>query len=75
VRRCVRIAAEHGLDVLVVDVSRPDVELAVAKVMVPGLRHFWRRLAPGRLYDVPVRMGWLPAPLTESQLNPRSVFF
>jgi oxazoline/thiazoline synthase len=75
VRRCVRIAAEHGLDVLVIDASRPDIELAVAKVMVPGLRHFWRRLAPGRLYDVPVRLGWLPAPLTEPQLNPRSIFF
>jgi len=75
VRHCVRIAAEHGLDVLVTDVSRPDVELAVAKVTVPGLRHFWRRLAPGRLYDVPARLGWLPAPLTESQLNPRSIFF
>jgi oxazoline/thiazoline synthase len=75
VRACVRIAAEHGLDVMVTDLSRPDVELRVARVMVPGLRHFWRRLAPGRLYDVPVRLGWLPAPLTEAELNPHSVFF
>jgi len=75
VRTCVRIAAEHGLDVLVTDLSRPDVELRVARVMVPGLRHFWRRLAPGRLYDVPVRLGWLPAPLSEAEMNPRSVFF
>jgi oxazoline/thiazoline synthase len=72
---CVRVAADHGLDVLVTDMTRPDVDLRVVKVMVPGLRHFWRRLAPGRLYDVPVRLGWLPAPLTEDQLNPRSVFF
>jgi oxazoline/thiazoline synthase len=75
VRDCVRIAAEHGLDVLVTDLSRPDVELRVAKVIVPGLRHFWRRLAPGRLYDAPVRLGWLPTPLTEADMNPRSVFF
>jgi len=39
-------------------------------VVVPGLRHFWPRYGPGRLYDVPVRLGWLPAPLDESELNP-----
>jgi ribosomal protein S12 methylthiotransferase accessory factor len=46
----------------------------VARVVVPGLRHFWRRLAPGRLYDVPVELGWLATPLTEDQLNPVSCF-
>jgi ribosomal protein S12 methylthiotransferase accessory factor len=74
VRACVDLARDHGLDVLVVDQSHPDVALAVARVVVPGLRHFWRRLGPGRLYDVPVRMGWLDAPLAEAQLNPLSVF-
>ncbi|MHB8340316.1 MAG: TOMM precursor leader peptide-binding protein [Mycobacteriales bacterium] len=64
-----------GLEVLVADQTRPDLDLAVVKVMVPGLRHFWRRLAPGRLYDVPVQLGWLPRPLPEEQLNPKSVFF
>jgi ribosomal protein S12 methylthiotransferase accessory factor len=64
-----------GLEVLVADQTRPDLDLSVVKVIIPGLRHFWRRLAPGRLYDVPVRMGWLSAPLHESELNPRSVFF
>jgi ribosomal protein S12 methylthiotransferase accessory factor len=47
----------------------------VARVVVPGLRHFWRRLGPGRLYDVPVRLGWLAAPVAEAQLNPLSMFF
>jgi hypothetical protein len=46
----------------------------VVKVFVPGLRHFWARLAPGRLYDAPVRLGWLPAPLAEEQLNPIPFF-
>jgi oxazoline/thiazoline synthase len=44
-------------------------------VIVPGLRHFWARFATGRLYDVPVQMGWLCAPLTEEQLNPIPMFF
>ena len=31
-------------------------------------------LRPGRLYEVPVRLGWLPQPLAEEQLNPISMF-
>lgn len=72
---CVERAAGAGLEMLVLDQSRPDIELKVAKVIVPGLRHFWRRLGPGRLYDVPVALGWLPAATPEADLNPLSVFF
>jgi ribosomal protein S12 methylthiotransferase accessory factor len=38
--------------------------------VVPGLRHIWNRRAPGRLYDVPIKMGWLTEPLSEQALNP-----
>jgi oxazoline/thiazoline synthase len=72
---CVEIAANHGLETLVLDQTRPDIGLSVVKVIVPGLRHFWARFATGRLYDVPVQMGWLCAPLTEEQLNPIPMFF
>jgi ribosomal protein S12 methylthiotransferase accessory factor len=41
---------------------------------VPGLRHFWARFAPGRLYDIPVQMGWMEKPLPEEELNPIPVF-
>ncbi len=75
VRRCVQRFADAGHDVLVLDQSRPAIELAVVRVMAPGLRHFWRRLGPGRLYDVPVRLGWIDAPVPESELNPISIFF
>jgi ribosomal protein S12 methylthiotransferase accessory factor len=72
---CVDRAAEAGLEVIVLNQTRPDIELNVVKVMVPGMRHFWRRLGAGRLYDVPVRLGWLDRPLAEDELNPLSVFF
>jgi ribosomal protein S12 methylthiotransferase accessory factor len=72
---CVEIAANHGLETLVLDQTRPDIGLSVVKVIVPGLRHFWCRFAAGRLYDVPVQMGWLSTPLTEEQLNPIPMFF
>jgi ribosomal protein S12 methylthiotransferase accessory factor len=64
------LARRHGLDVLVLDQTRPDIGLPVVKVVVPGLRHFWARFAPGRLYDVPVRLGRLATPKTYDQLNP-----
>jgi ribosomal protein S12 methylthiotransferase accessory factor YcaO len=60
----------EGLELIVLDQTRPDIELPVVKVIVPGLRHFWPRLGPGRLYDVPAELGWLPAPLAEGDLNP-----
>lgn len=72
---CVEIAAQHGMETLVLDQTRPDVGLNVVKVIVPGMRHFWSRFAPGRLYEVPVKMGWLTAALTEEQLNPIPIFF
>lgn len=71
---CIDTAANHGLETFVLDMTRPDVGLNAVKVIVPGLRHFWKRLAPGRLYDVPVKMGWLNAPLEEEQLNPIGIF-
>ena len=71
---CIETAAKHGLETLVLDLTRPDIGLAVVKVIVPGLRHFWKRLAPGRLYEVPVNMGWLKTPLKEEELNSIALF-
>jgi ribosomal protein S12 methylthiotransferase accessory factor len=70
VKLCQQIVEKNGLEMLVVDQTRPDIGLRVAKVIVPGMRHMWKRLGSGRLYDVPVKMGWLQQPLTEEQLNP-----
>jgi ribosomal protein S12 methylthiotransferase accessory factor len=70
IRMCVDRAARAGLETLVLDQTRPDIGLSVVKVIVPGMRHYWPRLGPGRLYDVPVRMGWLDRPLTENEINP-----
>jgi bacteriocin biosynthesis cyclodehydratase domain-containing protein len=72
---CVERLRAHGLHTLVLDQTRPDVGLPVARVVVPGLRHFWARFGPGRLYDVPVALGWRAAPLPEAQLNEHVVYF
>lgn len=75
VRDCVSQARSAGMEVLVIDQSQPDLDLCVVKVVVPGMRHFWRRLGPGRLYDVPVSQGWLATPTPEKDINAWNVFF
>ena len=56
------------------DQTRPDAPLKVVRVVVPGLRHFWARLGWGRLYDVPVALGWLGEATAEEALNPIPMF-
>jgi oxazoline/thiazoline synthase len=70
VMTCVNLVKAEGLDFLVLDQTRPDIEVPVVRVIVPGLRHFYRRFAPGRLYDVPVKLGLRDRPLSENELNP-----
>ena len=60
--------ANAGHDVAVFDLTRPEIGFPVVRVTVPGLRSAKPRLAPGRLYGVPVRLGWLSHPKTEEEL-------
>ena len=70
VKACQQIVEQQGMEMLVLDQSRLDIGLKVVKVIVPGMRHFWKRLGPGRLYEVPVKLGWLERSLSENELNP-----
>jgi len=72
---CAETVKQAGLEMLVLNQTRPDIGLPVVKVIIPGLRHFWSRFGAGRLYNVPVKMGWLSAPLTEDQMNPMPMVF
>jgi thiazole/oxazole-forming peptide maturase SagD family component len=74
IRLCRRAVEERDMEVMVLDQTQADVGMPVVKVIVPGLRHFWARFAPGRLYDIPVQMGWMEKPLPEEELNPIPVF-
>lgn len=71
----VRELATRNLEVFVLDLTRPDIKLNVVKVFCPGLRHFWRRLAPGRLFDVPLSTGRACTKTMEPELNPWTLFF
>ena len=62
-RLCIDRAHGMGIEILVLDQTRADVGLPVAKVVMPGMRHFWARFAPGRLYNAPLQK-------READLNP-----
>jgi ribosomal protein S12 methylthiotransferase accessory factor len=68
--RCRTAIEDRGMELLVLDQTRPDIGLPVAKAIVPGMRHFWPRFGPGRLYDVPVALGRLSQARREDELNP-----
>ncbi|MCQ4084273.1 TOMM precursor leader peptide-binding protein [Streptomyces sp. RB6PN25] len=70
-----RVVTGKGMELLVIDQTRPDIGLPVARVIVPGLRHFWARFASGRLYDVPLQLGRRDTPIAYEELNPIPVFF
>jgi len=71
---CRSLLEQRGLEMLVLDQTRPEIGMPVVKTIVPGMRHFWTRFAPGRLYDVPVELGWLERPNKEEELNPIAMF-
>jgi ribosomal protein S12 methylthiotransferase accessory factor len=75
VRACDAAAQSIGSELVVVNLTQLDVGMPVVKVIVPGLRHFWPRFAPGRLYDVPKRIGWMDTVRTEESLNPTPIFW
>jgi hypothetical protein len=68
---CVDRLRDRNLSAYVIELTRQEVALPVVRIVVPELRHCWNRLGPGRLYDVPVQLGWLECPLREVDLNPR----
>jgi bacteriocin biosynthesis cyclodehydratase domain-containing protein len=72
---CVDLAKARGIEVLVLEQTRPDVGCPVVRVVAPELRHFWARFGPGRLYHVPLQQGWLRRPREEDELNPFVIQF
>ena len=73
--RCAEIIHQHGMEMIILDLTRSDVNFPTVRVTVPGLRHFWPRFGPGRLFDVPLKLGWIDKQLDERELNPIPFFF
>ena len=58
------------LEVMFVDLTRADIGIPVVRVVSPTLRPPWPRFGAGRLYEVPVRCGWLARARSEDEMNP-----
>jgi len=74
--RCVDRLAAHGLELIAVDLTTPDLVgvIHVVRALVPGLQPIGFgphgiRLGGTRLYKAPWRMGHRPAPTSEGELN------
>jgi ribosomal protein S12 methylthiotransferase accessory factor len=67
---CVARLTAAGIRPLFIDQTRRELGTPVVRAVAPGLRHFWARLGPGRLYDVPVRMGIRAEARSEDEMNP-----
>jgi ribosomal protein S12 methylthiotransferase accessory factor len=72
IREIVRRLGRSGVECFCVDLTRPEIQWPAVRMIAPGLRPFARRLAPGRLYDVPVRMGWLAEARGEADMETAS---
>ncbi len=59
----------NGIATYWVDLTRPETSWPVVRVIAPGLRHFQPRFGPGRLYDGPVKLGWLEGRRKEEELE------
>lgn len=69
INTAVRIMKEHNLETFAFDLSRPETGLSVVRAIVPGLCHFWPRFANRRMYEMPVKLGWIKKQLSEDELN------
>ena len=65
-----RLLSERGLELLVIDLTRPDIGFPVARVIIPGIVHFWPRFGCRRLFEVPKTAGWIAGDAGEDDLNP-----
>lgn len=63
------MAERVGLEILVYRCTRADTGVPCVKVIVPGARSIAPRFGSGRLFDVPVDLGWLRRPRRPIELN------
>ncbi|WP_344799735.1 TOMM precursor leader peptide-binding protein [Litoribacillus peritrichatus] len=73
INHCLERARLLGLEVLVLNYSRPDMILNTAKVIIPGTCHIFPYFAVDRLYQVPVALGLLDNARHENNLNQQAL--
>lgn len=74
IEEAILLLGDRELEMLVVDLTRPDIGFPVVRVIVPGMVHFWPRFGCRRLFDVPKSEGWIGDDVGEDDLNPIPFF-
>ncbi len=69
----VKLLAARGLEAYVADLSREECIVKTVRAVVPGLRGIHEDYAAGRLFDVPVELGWIPSALKREEMNDRTL--
>jgi oxazoline/thiazoline synthase len=72
---CHDICRKNCLELLAIDMTRKELDVPVARVVVPGLRSIWPRFASGRLYDVPIAQGWRESTYAENDVNATPILY
>jgi ribosomal protein S12 methylthiotransferase accessory factor len=67
---CVSRIQANGVRLAWMDFTRGELAIPVVRFVAPGLRPWLPRFAAGRLYEVPVKLGWLSQASSETGLNP-----
>lgn len=62
--------ADNNIPVWFFDTSRSDLNVPTMRAISPVLRDWSSRFGPGRLYDLPVKLGLRASALREEELNP-----
>ena len=62
------------LETLALEYTRPPILIHTAKVFVPGLCHIWPPFGNARLYQTPVKLGWLEEPLNEQTIKQQGLY-
>lgn len=67
IRNDVRIAASRfrdaGFPTYMIDQTHAAIGIPTARVVSPGLVHFWRRLGGTRVAEGPAQLGWVDTPV------------
>lgn len=65
---------ELNMEVIAFEYTRKFSPVSTVKVFVPGLCHIWPQLGNPRLYQTPVKLGWLDEALTERTINQQGLY-
>ena len=66
---------QKKIDVYAINMTSDSIGFPVVKVFAPSMRHFWPRFGDGRIFDLPVDLGYLDVRKTEDEMNKLGFFF